>query len=426
MLVTSDTMRNNEKTSSNQMLSQSVSVPLVLVCATVSVLVAILMDGSSLSSGTIIFVKSLSLTNHNAVLRFHQHVKNVHRCTWCHGVLAPIATATISTLDIFMLHSNQIFSDDHVYNDMELAEMSADTDETTLSVRRPFSQLSLSSRFVNHHHPLLAIVTEETACDEDKSMAASLHAIQQAISTGDVAIVVIRVCRPEQEVASICTQRRSRVKAFIENVMQLSTNCAAAAPHQQSFHVCVSSDWMDVALEVGVHGIHVKEHHRSKIPTIRSITTTTNNNNNRSPDQTLMMIGISAHSISSALVAYRMFHPDYFFIGTCYVTPSHPEKHSLNQIEGPQLPGKVVQALEFEMKQEKYTTTSTSSLLDPHQRHPHNGWRPKVLAIGGINITNCHEPVSWYGADGVAVIRSVLCAPDPATVVRLLRQRMNR
>jgi len=49
---------------------------------------------------------------------------------------------------------------------------------------------------------------------------------------------------------------------------------------------------------------------------------------------------------------------------------------------------------------------------------------PIIFAIGGINEQNCHEPVVTYGADGVAVIRTVMQASDPGEVVLQMKAAM--
>jgi thiamine monophosphate synthase len=111
-----------------------------------------------------------------------------------------------------------------------------------------------------------------------------------------------------------------------------------------------------------------------------------------------ILVGTSAHSIESALDAALKYDPDYMLVGTCYETASHPEKEAA-ELEGPSLPGEVARAI----------------------RAVEIGALPIVFAIGGIDETNCDEPVLKFGADGVAVIRSVLQAPNPADAVLRIR-----
>lgn len=141
-----------------------------------------------------------------------------------------------------------------------------------------------------------------------------------------------------------------------------------------------------MAAEAKVHGVHVKESHRQCIPEIRK---------QLGPS---VIIGTSAHSIESACAAYRDYQVDYLLVGTCFVTESHPEKDS-TQLEGPELPGNVVQAL----KELSLVLLVSKNHSKTHSKtHP-----PPVLAIGGIDASNCHIPIQ-FGADGVATIRAVL------------------
>ena len=126
-----------------------------------------------------------------------------------------------------------------------------------------------------------------------------------------------------------------------------------------------------------------------------------------SENQVKALIGTSSHSIESALKSFQKYQPDYYFVGTCYLTQSHPEKSDEADLEGPQLPGKVKQAL---------LDNINSDIHSPKNI-------PKMLAIGGISIENCDEPIS-FGADGAATIRTVLQANDPAKVVSLLKTTM--
>ena len=123
-------------------------------------------------------------------------------------------------------------------------------------------------------------------------------------------------------------------------------------------------------------------------------------------EQPRVIIGTSAHSIDTALSTWRNFKPDYFFVGTCYLTKSHPEKTS-SELEGPALPGLVRQRLHDEQLEDD------SNLNLPH-----------VFAIGGIDDENCDEPVISYGADGVAVIRAVMQASEPHKTVLRMKQKM--
>jgi thiamine monophosphate synthase len=81
------------------------------------------------------------------------------------------------------------------------------------------------------------------------------------------------------------------------------------------------------------------------------------------------------------------------------MTQSHPEKEK-DQLEGPAFPGRIKEEMT------RIFTNSTSRV-------------PIVFAIGGIDETNCHEPVQ-FGADGVGVIRSVMRAADPQMMAKCI------
>jgi len=81
-------------------------------------------------------------------------------------------------------------------------------------------------------------------------------------------------------------------------------------------------------------------------------------------------------------------------------------------LEGPRLPGMVRHAMEQHCRQQQQQQDSNKEL-------------PIVLAIGGIDATNCHEPVA-LGAHGVATIRAILQAKDPIGIVEDMRMAMTR
>jgi len=103
--------------------------------------------------------------------------------------------------------------------------------------------------------------------------------------------------------------------------------------------------------------------------------------------------------------SFSEYKPDYYFVGTCFLTASHPEK-SADQLEGPTLPGQVRQALRGEASDQRKSPC------------------PVVFAIGGIDESNCSIPVQ-HGADGVAVIRSILQADHPDQVAIDMHAAMN-
>ena len=96
-----------------------------------------------------------------------------------------------------------------------------------------------------------------------------------------------------------------------------------------------------------------------------------------------LLVGRSVHSVEEAVVA-ESDGADYLILGTIYGTASHPGRP-------PSGPG-LIEAVKTRV-------------------------RTHVYAIGGINASNAGEVMS-AGADGVAVIRSILGAPDPRTAAR--------
>ena len=96
-----------------------------------------------------------------------------------------------------------------------------------------------------------------------------------------------------------------------------------------------------------------------------------------------LLIGRSVHSVEEAVVA-ESDGANYLILGTIYDTASHPGRP-------PSGPG-LIEAVKARV-------------------------RTHVYAIGGINASNAGE-VMRAGADGVAVIRSILGAPDPGIAAR--------
>jgi thiamine monophosphate synthase len=293
-----------------------------------------------------------------------------------------------------------------------------------------------------NHRPILAIITEQDACQTDEKMERTFDAIRQAVSTNQVDLVSVRLSLPSTPVVVVGKEERKmnddedelvlvdqRACTLTEKLVQLSeqkqqqqqyyqniedqekqdnyttsnsssSSSTSSTTTSPSFRVVCSSNLVSVAVRGRAHGVHVKEHHLDQIPSII--------------DQFdyPIIIGTSAHSIKSALESYSVnkekttmgaIRPHYYFVGTCYTTASHPEKTNPLQLEGPELPGRIKHAL----------SSSSSSFLQ----------LPRILAIGGIDETNCHEPVV-FGADGVAVIRAVLQADHPANIVEQMQSNM--
>lgn len=254
--------------------------------------------------------------------------------------------------------------------------------------------------------PYIAVLTEPDACTSIARVEETIQAIELATSDGGVNLVVLRVAVADDPVrVRECALRKW---ALLRRLAEMKS--------RRKFILVVNDD-VDLVLKalsqnVTVDGVHVKERNAHLIPSIRTqlehhevtcsfqgIKSFTN-----------IVIGTSCHTIQSATTSYQLSPrgPDYLFVGTCYFTQSHPEKQTLDQLEGPQFPGKV--------KQELYQI---------HDKNKRRIPPPVIFAIGGINEENCREPVVTFGADGVAVIRTVMQAPDPREMVQRMKSAIN-
>jgi thiamine-phosphate diphosphorylase len=261
---------------------------------------------------------------------------------------------------------------------------------------QPADAVQTSSPWSFASPPFIALITPATSCNDDEEMQATIEALTLAVSTRLVSLVLIRIDRgPDDELDE--ADKRLRVKTMIEAMIKVS-HCQESQwlldqqeqsplPSEVLFRLVVSSDWLDVALETFVHGIHFKEKHQHLIPAVMNRTSSSS-----------LILGTSAHSLTSARRAAQQYPLDYLLVGTCFVTPSHPEK-SAQTVQGPALPGQVARALKD------------------------GQFSPVVFGIGGIDVANCRE-VRREGADGVALIRSVCGQADPAQAVRDLHRAM--
>jgi thiamine monophosphate synthase len=131
----------------------------------------------------------------------------------------------------------------------------------------------------------------------------------------------------------------------------------------------------------------------------------------RSPTPRPFLIGTSAHDVDSALNTWNKYQPDYFFVGTCFITLTHPEKQQ-DDLEGPLLPGQV-----------KRSILQQVLVAQEEEEEQQCGACPLVFAVGGINVDNCRVPIE-FGADGVAMIRAVMQAPNPREMVQIIHDKM--
>lgn len=266
-----------------------------------------------------------------------------------------------------------------------LSVMSCVSDAWSIMASKKYPFTALNSRRVDMKEqtwfdgassPFIAVITEPDACHSYERMNETIQAIQAAVSSSKVTLVSVRTSKLDTMVP---------MEDFEERVVELTRRIVSLS-QTFPFLVVVSSDWVLSAVKAGAHGIHVKESHQERIPDIRRLFS-------YQP-----IIGTSTHAIDSALNAWSLFQPDYFFAGTCYTTASHPEKNQ-DKLEGPGLPGKVKVAL-----------------LE-------RGCTSPVLAIGGIDEHCCDEPIR-LGADGIATIRAVLQSQDPEQTIKIMYTQM--
>mmetsp|Transcript_6773 Transcript_6773/g.9967 ORF Transcript_6773/g.9967 Transcript_6773/m.9967 type:complete len:322 (-) Transcript_6773:33-998(-) len=277
------------------------------------------------------------------------------------------------------------------------------TKSTALSdTRHPLSSSSWSSK----PKPFLAIITETDACDSKQRMEETYVAIKHALgeqNENDVDLISIRViCQEETDTNRM--EFQERLIELTKSIMTLKEKDKDRRPELE-YKSCmvVVNDHFEAAIAANADGVHVKEKDTDNIPFIKEQFTKLTCRHQKD-----IVIGTSAHSIESALANWKLYQPNYFFVGTCYLTQSHPEKDA-RDLEGPTLPGIIKRAIKEEEINVEEGSREKSS-LDERRR------QPIIFAIGGIGAENCNEPVE-LGADGVAVIRSVMQAENPGGMV---------
>lgn len=290
-------------------------------------------------------------------------------------------------------------------------------------------RLETRNRFTRCHHsnismstnqiawdnpPFLAVLTEPDACVSVQRMDETIHAIGRATIDGGVKLVVVRVDDNGDE--SLYSNKWNLLK----RLAQLKE--ARMAEGSGNFALVVNND-VDLVLKaiscnIVIDGVHVKEYNSHLIPSIRQqLHAAIEDVSTEAQQPRDIIIGTSCHSIQSGLDSFNLVPrgPDYLFVGTCYLTKSHPEKTSVDQLEGPSLPGRVRETLHqaYSDNNNNETTGDDDSANKP----------PVILAIGGVDEQNCHEPVK-FGADGVATIRTVMQADDPREAAKLMNTAM--
>lgn len=154
---------------------------------------------------------------------------------------------------------------------------------------------------------------------------------------------------------------------------------ALGAPARAAGSWLVVNDRVDVALAAGADGAHLGVRSLSVAVARRLL----------GPG---VRVGASVHSLAEAEAAAEE-GADWIFAGTIYGTPSHPGREPA----GPAFAGDVARAARG----------------------------APVLAIGGVTPGRVHN-VLEAGAAGVAVIRGVWDAPDPAEAVRRYLEELAR
>lgn len=139
------------------------------------------------------------------------------------------------------------------------------------------------------------------------------------------------------------------------------------------------NDRLDVALALDAAGVHLAGHSLSPAQARRVL----------GPEK---LIGVSTHSVDDACQAMAE-GADFIVFGPVYETPS---KLAYGPPQGLQ----------------RFTTVKRQITIP-------------VLAIGGIDLSNLSQ-VLQAGAHGIAVIRAVLAASDPAEAARQLSLGLSR
>lgn len=134
----------------------------------------------------------------------------------------------------------------------------------------------------------------------------------------------------------------------------------------------IINDRVDLALAVGADGVHLPSH-SMPVRVAKRL------------GRGSFLVGRSVHSAEDAIAA-EADGADYLILGTIYGTASHPGCPP----SGPEL----IKSVKAQVS-------------------------VPVYAIGGINASNAGE-IMRVGADGIAVIRSILRAPDPRVATREL------
>ncbi len=166
------------------------------------------------------------------------------------------------------------------------------------------------------------------------------------------------------------------IRAFYDDALALKQ---VAAYHQAPFIV---NDRADVAIAADADGVHVGQEDLP-VPVVKALL---------GKDK---IIGVSVHDLQE-FERVAGHDPTYFGLGTIYKTATKSERNA----------------------------TGTAIIKQVRARTD----KP-IVAIGGIDVANA-APVIEAGADGVAVISALLCAPDVRTeaeaFIRTIQQTLKK
>ncbi|GLE05819.1 hypothetical protein PINS_up015000 [Pythium insidiosum] len=211
------------------------------------------------------------------------------------------------------------------------------------------------------------------------------HAIASAVATHAVDLLQLRAT-PDDSDADVRSAARALQRILSD--ARPTTRCRLIVNHP-------SLD-LTVALGGNCGGWHLKEHAMLALAQTHSLADVLHSARRSLGDNAV--IGCSVHSVDSALAAMQAAENgfDYLQVGTMFSTPSHPEKRLAHQLEGPAL-----------IKAIREAATATRV--------------PMLIGVGGINTVEHIEEVLKAEADGVAMIRGLLGAEDPAAAARAYR-----
>ena len=285
--------------------------------------------------------------------------------------------------------------------------------EDSRSWRKPSHDRNQSTSIFDSRGPYIAVITEPDACQNEERMSQTMDALRCALSTKHINLVSVRVV-PLSDDKEFISLFQKRVVKLAMDIISLREELGV------DFKVVINEN-VEAAIASKADGVHVKERDLVDIPSIRNRLSGYKSREQRG-EISSVVIGTSCHSVQAGLGAWKKYHPDYIFVGTCYLTCSHPEKTSIEELEGPELPGKVrskiLKQIHYDSQNDRAGDKGERMVISPFRA-------PVIFAIGGIDESNCSKPVTEFGADGVAVIRSILRAKYPDAVVQLIKNKMN-